>query len=125
MTDFERLTIFLGEENGTEVRIGEMDSFVPSLNRIFVNGSAEPDMQLIALIHEAGHSFQTEHDNRYKKIDPDDNPRARNTFVNLRYENEVNAWDRGENLAIELDLDVNWDLLTTERVEALKTYEKF
>jgi hypothetical protein len=77
---------------------------------------------LFALLHEAGHSLQNTEKfgpNHYKRIDDDEHPIKFNMH---RFMNEVDAWDRGEHLAQELDIRLDKKEFFKSKEEALLTY---
>ena len=77
---------------------------------------------LITLLHEAGHVLQNnvggvyEH---YKTVDDMDNPKEFNMY---QFINELDAWNRGEELIELLDLNVDSKRFHKQREEALLTY---
>jgi len=77
---------------------------------------------LFALLHEAGHSLQNTDEfgpNHYKRIDDDEQPTKFNMY---RFMNEVDAWDRGEQLAEELGIQFDKKEFSKSKEEALLTY---
>jgi hypothetical protein len=77
---------------------------------------------LFALLHEAGHSLQNTEvygPNHYKRIDDDEQPTKFNMY---RFMNEVDAWDRGEQLAGELGIHIDKKEFSKSKEEALLTY---
>ena len=77
---------------------------------------------LIALLHEAGHVLQNnvggvyEH---YKTVDDMEKPKEYNMY---QFINELDAWNRGEELIELLDLNVDSKRFHKQREEALLTY---
>ena len=77
---------------------------------------------LIALLHEAGHVLQNnvggvyEH---YKNVDDMEKPKEYNMY---QFINELDAWNRGEELIELLDLNVDSKRFHKQREEALLTY---
>lgn len=77
---------------------------------------------LITLLHEAGHVLQNNDNgvwNHYKDIDDMENPKEYNMY---QFMNELDAWNRGEELIELLDLNVNPKRYHKQREEALLTY---
>jgi hypothetical protein len=77
---------------------------------------------LFALLHEVGHSLQNTEvygPNHYKRIDDDEQPTKFNMY---RFMNEVDAWDRGEQLAGELGIHIDKKEFSKSKEEALLTY---
>ena len=77
---------------------------------------------LITLLHEAGHVLQNNDNgvwNHYKDIDDMEKPKEYNMY---QFMNELDAWNRGEELIELLDLDVDTKRFHQQREEALLTY---
>jgi len=77
---------------------------------------------LIALLHEAGHVLQSNDNgvwNHYKDIDDMEKPKEYNMY---QFMNELDAWNRGEELIELLDLNVNPKRYHKQREEALLSY---
>ena len=77
---------------------------------------------LIALLHEAGHVLQNDETwgpNHYKNIDDMEKPKEYNMY---QFINELDAWNRGEELIELLDLNVDSKRFHKQREEALLTY---
>ena len=77
---------------------------------------------LITLLHEAGHVLQNNDNgvwNHYKDIDDMEKPKEYNMY---QFMNELDAWNRGEELIELLDLDVDSKRYHKQREEALLTY---
>jgi hypothetical protein len=77
---------------------------------------------LIALLHEAGHVLQSNNNgvwNHYKDIDDMEKPKEYNMY---QFMNELDAWNRGEELIELLDLNVNPKRFHKQREEALLSY---
>ena len=77
---------------------------------------------LFALLHEAGHSLQNTDmfgPNHYKRIDDSEQPTKFNMH---RFMNEVDAWDKGERLAVELGIQLDTTAFFKSKEEALLTY---
>jgi hypothetical protein len=76
---------------------------------------------LYALLHEAGHFLQPHGKysaNHYKNVDDCEQPTKFNMY---QFMNEVDAWDRGLNLANELGIFINKEEWGKEREIALLT----
>ena len=77
---------------------------------------------LFALLHEAGHALQNNADfgpNHYKRIDDMEKPKEFNMY---QFINEVDAWDRGYELAKGLKIPINDKDWQKVKTEALLTY---
>lgn len=77
---------------------------------------------LITLLHEAGHVLQNNDNgvwNHYKDIDDMEKPKEYNMY---QFMNELDAWNRGEELIELLNLNVNPKRYHKQREEALLTY---
>ena len=77
---------------------------------------------LIALLHEAGHVLQSNNNgvwNHYKDIDDMEKPKEYNMY---QFMNELDAWNRGEELIELSDLNVDSKRYHKQREEALLTY---
>jgi hypothetical protein len=77
---------------------------------------------LFALLHECGHSLQPVNNvgcNAYKNIDNDDHPKE---FMMGQFLNELDAWNRGWDIAQKLNLKINVKQFEKEKQLALLTY---
>lgn len=125
MDRFKKVQNFL-EKEGVKVRISNMTNFIRSKNLINIHYSYNKEKNgLYALLHEAGHYFQkqdiTYNQNMYKDqlINNIDNDIKLSMFSFI---NELDAWDRGEQLAIDLDLEIDYIDFNKIKTEALLTY---
>lgn len=118
--DFQKVVNFL-KEKGVYVYLSNSTNFFGNTINIHHKYNLEKN-GLFALLHEAGHSLQTSEDfgpNHYRKIDDTEHPTKFNMY---RFMNEVDAWDKGENLAKELGIDFNRKDFLKQKEEALLTY---
>lgn len=77
---------------------------------------------LITLLHEAGHVLQSNDNgvcNHYRNVDDVEKPKEFNMY---QFMNELDAWNRGEELIQLLDLNVDSKRFHQQREEALLTY---
>ena len=77
---------------------------------------------LITLLHEAGHVLQMDDSdvcNHYRNVDDIDRPKEFNMY---QFINELDAWNRGEELIQMLGLRVDPKRFHKQREEALLTY---
>lgn len=123
MTNFEKVSNFIKEKKGTDVKLGTMTCFMGHFtNRIFIHHNYNLEKNgLFSLLHECGHALQPNENvgvNAYKKL-----KFGSKAFKQGRYENELNAWENAEMIAKELDLDMNWKLFYKDWKKSLKTYE--
>lgn len=110
--------IFAKHENGTYVELEGM---------ITIAANASIEKQVFYLLHECGHHLISQHPgepnrfvNGYNQMDS----RVIRTF-NHRLaclEEEIEAWQRGRNLARKLNLNLNEEILEKLRVHCLRTY---
>lgn len=125
MDRFKKVQSFL-EKEGVKVRISNMTNYIRSKNLINIHYSYNKEKNgLYALLHEAGHYLQkqdiTYNQNMYKDqlINNIDNDIKLSMFSFI---NELDAWDRGEQLAIDLDLEIDYIDFNKIKTEALLTY---
>ena len=79
---------------------------------------------LYALLHEAGHSLQTNHKygpDHYKNIDDTVKPKEFNMY---QFINENDAWEKGLKLGKSLRLKLDPKSFNQQKEEALLTYYK-
>jgi hypothetical protein len=127
MTDFQKVSKWLKENCDVDVKLGQTTSYIGgSVRTIFIHHNYNLEKNgLIALLHEAGHAIQPSEDedifgpSRYKVVDDLEHPKE---FKMLQFLNEVDAWDRGESIALELNIQLDKKRWTKEKEEALLTY---
>lgn len=123
-TNFQKVVNFLNKHsvsvelsNGTRY-VGDLDNpkiYIHRNYNLTKNG-------LYALLHEAGHFLQPfgkYSANHYKNVDDCEQPTKFNMY---QFMNEVDAWDRGLNLATELGIFINKEEWGKEKEIALLTY---
>jgi hypothetical protein len=126
MTDFEKVVDFIWNEKGVDVKLGETTVYLGlGLKRIFIHRNYNLNKNgLYALLHEVGHALQPEGNigvNYYKNIDEEKHPKKHNMHQFL---NELDAWNRGYDVAMKLNICIDnraWDKLKND---ALITYFK-
>jgi hypothetical protein len=122
--DFQKVVEFIQLKKGIRVQLSQMTNFTGHFNRT-INVHHNYDLSkngLYALLHECGHSLQPPTNvgvNSYKNIDSDEYPKQ---FVLGRLMNEIDAWDKGLQIAIELGLKIDMKSWNKEKEEALITY---
>jgi hypothetical protein len=124
MTQFEKLKSYL-ENNGVKVVINEMTNFVQPERTINIHHRFNKEKNgLYCLLHEAGHWLQNVDvdytQNLYKHLTryvDNDKKTAMITFIH-----ELDAWNRGEMLAHELDLTVDFKAFDKLKQESLLSY---
>lgn len=127
MTDFQKVSSWVKTHFKTDVKLSNSTVYVGGeTNTIFIHYNYNLEKNgLISLLHEVGHVMQPSVDdemfgpNRYKVIDDLDNPKQ---FQMLQFMNEVDAWNRGEELIRILDLNVDMKRWNKEKEESLLTY---
>ena len=124
MTNFEKVSKWIFEKKGTEVKLGQVTLyFGKSLNRIFIHHNMNLEKNgLFALLHECGHALQPNGStgvNRYKKIDEDRFPKKHKM---LQFINEVDAWEKGLQIAEELGIQLDMKAFNKLKEESLMTY---
>jgi hypothetical protein len=122
--NFQKVVDYLQENHDVDVKLGGTTVFLGmGLNRIFVHYAHNLEKNgLYSLLHEAGHALQPRTNtgaNYYKSIDDDKQPKK---FGMYQFLNEVDAWDRGYQLAEELGIEINDREWNKEKEEALLTY---
>ena len=121
--NFQKVVDFLNNL-GIDVVLNQMTCFMGWDNRkIFIHHNYNLEKNgLYALLHEAGHVLQDDTHfgpNHYKKIDDDEQPKK---YKMYQFMNEVNAWDNGYNLALELGIRLDEKGFHKSKEEALLTY---
>jgi len=126
-TQFQKVVNHLSS-SGVVVKLGGSSFFVnhPTQPTIIISNRLNKEKNgLFILLHEAGHSLQPKNNvgvNAYKNIDIAENPNKTKEFNMLMFMNEVDAWDRGEALANELKLEIDWKAFNKIKKECLLTY---
>jgi hypothetical protein len=130
MLQFEILKNWL-EKEGCEVKISTMTNFVSAKmtstgkDTINIHHNYNKEKNgLYSLIHEAGHFLQKSDElyiqymvkNQLNSIDDDVKASM------LVFMNEIDAWNRGEKLASDLGLNIDYKSLNKNKNEALLTY---
>jgi len=123
-TDFQKVVDFL-KYYDVNVMIDSVSCYIKTDDEqticIHHNYNLEKN-GLITLLHEAGHVLQSNDNgvcNHYKNVDDMENPKEYNMY---QFMNELDAWNRGEELIEMLDLDVDSNRFHKQREEALLTY---
>lgn len=122
--NFQKVVDFIRNKKGINVRLSQMTNFMghdSGIINIHHNYNLEKN-GLFSLLHECGHALQPSTNvgvNSYKNIDDELHPKK---FVLGRLMNEIDAWDRGFQLASELGIKINVKEWNKQKEEALITY---
>jgi hypothetical protein len=123
-TDFQKVVDFL-KSYDVNVMIDSVSCYIKTDDEqticIHHNYNLEKN-GLITLLHEAGHVLQSNDNgvcNHYKNVDDMENPTKYNMY---QFMNELDAWNRGEELIEMLGLNVDSKRFHKQREEALLTY---
>lgn len=122
--DFKKVVEYIYGRKGIVVQLSQITNFTGHFNRT-INIHHNYDLSkngLYALLHECGHSLQPPTNvgiNSYKNIDSDDYPKQ---FVLGRLMNEIDAWDKGLEIANKLGIKIDMKSWNKEKQEALITY---
>lgn len=121
---FQRVVDYIFDRKGVNVFISKSTYFTGHGSKqihIHHNYNLEKN-GLYALLHECGHVLQPLTNtgvNCYKNIDEDLKPKE---FSMKRFINEIDAWDKGLELAKELNIEIDFKSYEKEKTEALLTY---
>lgn len=122
--DFQKVVDFIFDKKGITVELTQMTNFTGHFNRT-INIHHNYDLTkngLYALLHECGHALQPPTHvgvNAYKNIDEDEHPKK---FVLGRLMNEIDAWDKGLEIANKLKIKIDINAWEKEKETALITY---
>lgn len=124
--NFQKVVDYVKKHKDVDVKLGGTTVFLGMcLKRIFVDYRYNLEKNgLYALLHEVGHAFQPEKNvgaNIYKSIDEEKYPTKHKM---LQFLNEVDAWDRGLQIAEELNIPIDIKEFNKLKNEALLTYFK-
>jgi len=112
---------FKRHENGT---------YDECFKSIMIAANASPIKQVVYLLHECGHHLIHQHPgepNRFLMGYDQTDPHITCTFQHRLacLEEEMEAWQRGRNLAKKLKLRIDEDVLELMRINCLKSYIKW
>jgi hypothetical protein len=121
---FQKVVDYIGNLKGIEVSLSNSTCFMGHFNRqIFIHHNYDLNENgLFALLHECGHALQPVNNvgcNAYKNIDNDDHPKE---FMMGQFLNELDAWNKGWDIAQKLNLKINVKQFEKEKQLALLTY---
>lgn len=122
--DFQKVVDYIYTKKGIAVQLSQMTNYMGHFTRV-INIHHNYDLNnngLYALLHECGHTLQPANNvgiNAYKNIDSDEHPKK---FVLGRLMNEIDAWDKGLQIAKELGLKIDISAWEREKENALITY---
>jgi hypothetical protein len=122
--EFQKVVDWIGNLKGIEVSLSNTTCFMGHFNRqIFIHHNYDLNENgLYALLHECGHVLQPVTNigaNSYKNIDTDEHPKE---FMMGQFLNELDAWNRGWEIAQNLKLKINVKQFEKEKEIALLTY---
>lgn len=126
-TQFRKVVNHLKTKYDVDVTIGNNTCyFGGEYRQIFISYKYKLDKNgLYALLHEAGHSLQPSDEfgpNHYKKhVDELEQPTK---YKMYQFMNELDAWDRGLKLALDLELTIDIKAFNRLKEECLLTYYK-
>lgn len=124
MSQFNKLKSYL-ENNGVKVEITTDTNYVQPTQTINIHHRYNMEVNgLYALLHEAGHWLQNDDisytqnlkNQFYRSIDSD----IKTSMIMFMH--ELDAWNRGEQLAKDLNIEINEKLFEKSKQEALLTY---
>jgi len=123
ISQFDKLCNWIKHVNDTDVLMGEGTSFMGHyVNRIIIHHNYNLEKNgLIALLHECGHALQPKTPtgvNKYKLYEV-----RSDKFKKGLYENEVDAWKRARDIAVDLHLNLDWVAFNREESASIKTYQ--
>jgi hypothetical protein len=123
-TKFQKVVDYINDLKGIEVSLSNSTCFMGHFNRqIFIHHNYDLNENgLFALLHECGHVLQPVTNigsNAYKNIDSDEHPKE---FMMGQFLNELDAWNRGWEIAEKLNLKINVKKFEKEKELALLTY---
>lgn len=123
---FKIVADYIKSKKGVTVSLGSETKFTGHFSReIVIHHNFDLNSNgLIALLHECGHSLQPPTNigvNSYKNLDEKQYPAE---FHLGRFMNEVDAWNRGFELARLLNLQIDKKLWEKEKEKMLLTYFK-
>jgi hypothetical protein len=121
---FQKVVDYINDLKGIEVSLSNSTCFMGHFNRqIFIHHNYDLNENgLFALLHECGHVLQPVTNigsNAYKNIDSDEHPKE---FMMGQFLNELDAWNRGWEIAEKLNLKINVKKFEKEKELALLTY---
>ena len=121
---FQKVVDFILQKKGVKVVLSTSTCFLGHQSKtIHIHHSYNLEKNgLYALLHECGHALQPVTNigvNCYKNIDEEIYPQR---FAMQRFINEVDAWDKGIQIAKTLGLEINEKSYEKEKNDALLTY---
>ena len=120
MTDFQKVSKYVKDDLGIDVKMGQITAFMGHKNKtIFIHHNHNLKKNgLYTLLHEVGHAYQNKYENYFKQIDEDKSPKKFNMY---KFINEVNAWDKGLDIANKLGIKVDANEYNKVKEESLLT----
>lgn len=81
---------------------------------------------ICVLLHEIGHALQPDEITCVEAIGKyEDGEISKEDVYRSVWNEEVDAWERGEQLAKELDLDIDWDRFNKMKRKGLNSYKEY
>ncbi len=122
--NFQTVVNYISKEKGIRVELTDSTWFVGHNSKLIcIHRSYNLEKNgLYALLHECGHALQPVTNigvNCYKNIDEEEKPKE---FSMKRFINEVDAWDKGLELANKLGIEIDIKRFNKEKDLALLTY---
>jgi hypothetical protein len=122
--NFQKVVDYIYSVKGVQVELSDSTCFLGHKNKtIYIHRAYNLEKNgLFALLHECGHALQPVTNigvNCYKNIDEDLKPRE---FAMKRFINELDAWDKGLQIASELGIHIDIKKYEKEKDIALLTY---
>jgi hypothetical protein len=122
--NFQKVVDYIYSVKGVQVELSDSTCFLGHKNKtIYIHRAYNLEKNgLFALLHECGHALQPVTNigvNCYKNIDEDLKPRE---FAMKRFINELDAWDKGLQIASGLGIHIDIKKYEKEKDIALLTY---
>lgn len=122
--NFQKVVDYIYREKGVSVELSDTTCFMGHENKtIYIHRRYNLEKNgLFSLLHECGHALQPVTNtgvNCYKKIDEDLKPRE---FAMKRFINELDAWEKGLQIASKLGIHIDIKKYEKEKEIALLTY---
>jgi len=124
MKPFEKVIDYIEKEKGTDVVLKSQSTcYIRSINRIFLHHNFNMEKNgLVVLLHEVGHALQPNNHQAEVACKVEDGEATKKELCLAIWDTEVDAWERGKQLAKDLKLDVDWDRFYMKMEEGLQTY---
>jgi hypothetical protein len=124
-TRFQKIVDYIKLKADVNVVLGSTTNYNRTTKEITIHFNHNLEKNgLYALLHEVGHALQPTSSigiNRYMNIDDTIYPKQ---YAMHLFLNEVDAWNKGINVAVELDISLNSREFNKLKEESLVTYFK-